>query len=203
MLTGRCTADPHKTVYKQNHTREQNKLQLCALFIVAATPRSSGFFGVFLLGRTFVTLPLYSLPVAPHFALFLGLGGTSLVAPQSLRGVSPGDVVGGKQAWTPPRGLFLRGRASIAVWGPCSGLIWGRKAGSERDRGLVSNSASPPHLFCDSRERPSPLGACVPPCKPDFPPVRKGLQFSPLLWSLRNSESNVCRVLFYVETTLF
>lgn len=123
MLTGRCTADPHKTVYKQNHTRGQSKLQLCALFIVAATPRSSGFFGVFLLGRTFVTLPLCSLPVAPHFALFLGLGGTSLVAPQSLRGVSPGDVVGGKQAWTPPRGLFLRGRASIAVWGPCSGLI--------------------------------------------------------------------------------
>lgn len=101
MLTGRCTADPHKTVYKQNHTRGQSKLQLCALFIVAATPRSSSFFGVFLLGRTFVTLPLYSLPLAPHFALFLGLGGTSWVAPQSLRGVSPGDVVGGKQAWTP------------------------------------------------------------------------------------------------------
>lgn len=131
-----CTADPRRTVYQQNHTRGQSKLQLCALFIVTATPGSSGFFGVFLSGRTFVTLPLYSLRLAPHLALFLGLGGTSLVAPQSLCGVSPGDIVGGKQAWSPPKGSFLRGRASIAVWGPCSGLIWGRKAGSERDRGF-------------------------------------------------------------------
>lgn len=185
MLTGLCTADPHKTV-QTNHTRGQSELQLCALFIVAATPRSSGFFGVFLLGRTFVTLPLYSLPLAPHFALFLGLGGTSWVAPQSLHGVSPGDVVGGKQAWTPQgaRSCVVVPPSLCGVRAPASSGEG--KQVSERDRGLVSNSASAPHLFCDSRERPSPLGACCPPCKPDFPPVRKGLQFSPLLWSLRN-----------------
>lgn len=100
MLTGRCTADPHKTVYKQNHTRGQSELQLCALFIVAATPRSSGSFGVFLLGRTFVTLPLYSLPVAPHFALFLGLGGPS----ESPWGKSWG-CSWGQAGLDPPKGL--------------------------------------------------------------------------------------------------
>lgn len=166
----------------------------------------SSFFAVFLSRGYFLRLclsiPCLLLPILSfcwgwgHF-----LGGPS--EPQSGR-VSPGGGVGGKQAWALPPGAdspILRGLVSIAVWCPCSGLIWG-KGREETVLILSSNPASPGHLLCVSRKGPYPLWASV-----SLPVNRISLPlerfvFPPLLWSLGNSELNVCLILFYVETTV-
>lgn len=144
----------------QNHAKDEST-HSCSCTLLSLPPRELRFRQHLSFGGTFVTLPLHSLPLAPHLALFLVLRvlpwGPS--EPQS-GGVSPGDGVGASrlgsclQVLVPPRSC------QVAAWGACSGLIWERKAGGGRDRGL-GNSVFSTHLFCNSRERPSPLWASV------------------------------------------
>lgn len=117
---GAGTAEPH---------RGQDS-QLLLHFIAAATPGAPVSSASFFLGHLRGFAPPH--PASCSLSCPCSAG-APLGAPQSLRQVGESWEWCGRVG---PGPANIANIANIAVWGLCSGLIWGRKAVGARDRGL-------------------------------------------------------------------